>query len=181
MTHSCLPNWVQASRKQGAGRTHAPSQFLTDQLTLSQLGGGGRLCPPITIHPPRFSDLPTALENQEITPYIQSPRKHFKAFILTSQIFNCAEILDLSIGDCRTMYGMETTNMDQNESFLSDRMVFSNFPNVTDINIQYVPSRYHSRFFVRVGHKTTYAAKANHNFFTLSCHRQTYQNDQGPL
>ena len=32
------------------------------------------------------------------------------------------------------MYGMETTNMDQNESFLSDRMVFSNFPNVTDIN-----------------------------------------------
>ena len=24
--------------------------------------------------------------------------------------------------------------MDQNESFLSDRMVFSNFPNLTDIN-----------------------------------------------
>ena len=29
---------------------------------------------------------------------------------------------------------METTNMDQNESFLSDRMVFSNFPNLKDIN-----------------------------------------------
>ena len=37
-------------------------------------------------------------------------------------------------------------------------------------------ARYHLRFFVQVGHKTTYAAIENHNFFTKTCHRQTYQN-----
>ena len=39
--------------------------------------------------------------------------------------------------------------------------------------------RYHSRFFVQVGHGTTYAAIRNHHFFTISCHRQTYQNYKG--
>ena len=32
-------------------------------------------------------------------------------------------------------------------------------------------ARYHSRFFVQVGHKTTYAAIGNHCFFTKTCHR----------
>ena len=36
--------------------------------------------------------------------------------------------------------------------------------------------RYHSRFFVQVGHETTYAAIGNHHFFTKTCHRQPYQN-----
>ena len=34
-----------------------------------------------------------------------------------------------------------------------------------------IHTRYHSRFFVQVGHKTTY-----HHFFTIPCHRQTYQS-----
>ena len=34
-------------------------------------------------------------------------------------------------------------------------------------------ARYHSRFFVRVGHETTYAYSVNHHFFTILCHRQT--------
>ena len=33
-------------------------------------------------------------------------------------------------------------------------------------------SRYHSIFFVQVGHETTYAAIGNHHFFTTTCHRQ---------
>ena len=37
-------------------------------------------------------------------------------------------------------------------------------------------NRYHSRFFVQVGHETTYAAMGNHHFFAIPCHRQTYQN-----
>ena len=36
--------------------------------------------------------------------------------------------------------------------------------------------RYHSRFFVQVGHETMYAYSVNQNFFNISCHRQTYQN-----
>ena len=36
-------------------------------------------------------------------------------------------------------------------------------------------ARYHSRFFVKVGHETTCI-----NFFMISCHHQTYQNYQGP-
>ena len=35
--------------------------------------------------------------------------------------------------------------------------------------------RYHSRFFVQLGHETTYAPSGNKHFFTKSCHRQTYQ------
>ena len=42
--------------------------------------------------------------------------------------------------------------------------------------VRYLEGRYHSRFFVRVGHETTYAAIGNHNFFTIPCHCQTYQN-----
>ena len=40
--------------------------------------------------------------------------------------------------------------------------------------------RYHSRFFVRVGHETMYASSGYKHFFTKSCHRQTYQNYYGP-
>ena len=36
-------------------------QILTDQLSLPQPRGGGRLCPPNTTGTPGFSDLPTAL------------------------------------------------------------------------------------------------------------------------
>ena len=36
--------------------------------------------------------------------------------------------------------------------------------------------RYHSTFFVQVGHETMYAVIGNHHFFTKTCHRQTYQN-----
>ena len=41
--------------------------------------------------------------------------------------------------------------------------------------------RYHSRFFVRVGHETTYAAIGDHNFFTIPCHRQTYLSSVKPV
>ena len=44
-----------------------------------------------------------------------------------------------------------------------------------------VHARYHLRFFVQVGHETTYAAIGNHHFFTKTCHCQTYQNYKGPL
>ena len=40
--------------------------------------------------------------------------------------------------------------------------------------------RYRSRFFELVGRETTYASSGSHNFFTLSCHRQTYQNYEQP-
>ena len=36
--------------------------------------------------------------------------------------------------------------------------------------------RYHSRFFVQVGHETTYANSGNKHFFAKSCHCQTFQN-----
>ena len=36
--------------------------------------------------------------------------------------------------------------------------------------------RYHSRFFVQVGHETIYAAIGDHHFFIKTCHRQTHQN-----
>ena len=32
------------------------------------------------------------------------------------------------------------------------------------------------RFFDQVGHETMYASSGNKHFFTISCHRQTYQN-----
>ena len=32
------------------------------------------------------------------------------------------------------------------------------------------------RFFVQVGHQTTYASIGNRHFFTISCHHQAYQN-----
>ena len=37
-------------------------------------------------------------------------------------------------------------------------------------------SRYRPRFFDQVGHQTTNASIGNRHFFTISCHRQTYQN-----
>ena len=36
-------------------------KILADKLTLSQPGGGGRLCPPNNTGIPGFSDLPTAM------------------------------------------------------------------------------------------------------------------------
>ena len=36
--------------------------------------------------------------------------------------------------------------------------------------------RYRPRFFDPGGHQTTYASIGNWHFFTISCHRQTYQN-----
>ena len=49
------------------------------------------------------------------------------------------------------------------------------FKNFVD-KMRWVSSRYHSRFFVLVGHETTYANIGNRHFFTETCHRQTYQN-----
>ena len=43
-------------------------------------------------------------------------------------------------------------------------------------DIKILEFRYHSRFFVQVGHETTYASSGNKHFFTKSCHCQTYQN-----
>ena len=37
-------------------------------------------------------------------------------------------------------------------------------------------SRVRSRFFDQVGHETMYASSGNKQFFTISCHCQTYQN-----
>ena len=34
----------------------------------------------------------------------------------------------------------------------------------------------HPRFFDQVGHQTKYVSIGNRHFFTMSCHRQTYQN-----
>ena len=36
--------------------------------------------------------------------------------------------------------------------------------------------RYRPGFFDQIGHQTTYASNANRHFFTILCHRQTYQN-----
>ena len=44
------------------------------------------------------------------------------------------------------------------------------------LNSKYLPIRYHSRFFVQVGHETTFASSGNKHFFTTSCHCQTYKN-----
>ena len=45
---------------------------------------------------------------------------------------------------------------------------------------QGIEIRYHHRFFDQVGHQITYASIGNKHFFTKSCHRQTYQNDEQP-
>ena len=37
-------------------------------------------------------------------------------------------------------------------------------------------ARVRPRFFDQVGHETMYASSGNRNFFTKSCHRQTYQH-----
>ena len=41
-------------------------------------------------------------------------------------------------------------------------------------NLIHIQFRYHSRFFVQVGHKTMYAAIENHHFFTIPYYRQTW-------
>ena len=41
-------------------------------------------------------------------------------------------------------------------------------------------NRIRPRFFDQVGHETMYASSGNKNFFTKSCHRQTYQNYEWP-
>ena len=41
-------------------------------------------------------------------------------------------------------------------------------------------TRYRPRFFDQVGHQTTSAYIENKQFFTKSCHRQTYQNYEQP-
>ena len=47
-------------------------------------------------------------------------------------------------------------------------------------NISFFPTdvkhRYRPSFFDQVGHQTTYASIGNRHFFTILCHRQTYQN-----
>ena len=43
----------------------------------------------------------------------------------------------------------------------------------TTIELQ---DRYRPRFFDQVRYETMYASSGNKNFFTKSCHRQTYQN-----
>ena len=48
--------------------------------------------------------------------------------------------------------------------------------NPNPLSITMVLNGYHSRFFVQVGHETTYASIDHKHFFTKSCHRQTYQN-----
>ena len=45
------------------------------------------------------------------------------------------------------------------------------FRRLDDVNIRDRP-----RFFDQVGHETTNASIGNLYFFTISCHRQTYQN-----
>ena len=49
---------------------------------------------------------------------------------------------------------------------------------VHDANIHNFVGKYviDSRFFVLVGHETTYAAIGNHHFSTKTCHCQTHQN-----
>ena len=49
-------------------------------------------------------------------------------------------------------------------------------PTYTIIRQVRLRNKYHSRFFVQVGHETTYAAIGNHHFFIKTCHRQTHQN-----
>ena len=44
-----------------------------------------------------------------------------------------------------------------------------------DIDGKYLLSKYHLRFCLQVGHETPNAPSGKHKFFTISCHRQTYQ------
>ena len=46
--------------------------------------------------------------------------------------------------------------------------------------IKHLPNRVRPRFFDQVGHETMYASHGNKQFFTKSCHRQTYQNYEQP-
>ena len=43
-------------------------------------------------------------------------------------------------------------------------------------------AEFHTRvrqiFFDQIGHETMYASSENKHFFTKSCHRQTYQNNE---
>ena len=55
------------------------------------------------------------------------------------------------------------------------------------LNTKYLPKvignispRVRPRFFDQVGHETMYASSGNKDFFTKSCHRQTYQNYEHP-
>ena len=43
-------------------------------------------------------------------------------------------------------------------------------------NVGCIFNRVRQRFFDQVGHETMYVSWGNKNFFTKSCHRQTYQN-----
>ena len=43
------------------GATGPPPQYLADQLTLFQPGGGGRFCPPFTSGTPNVFHLPASL------------------------------------------------------------------------------------------------------------------------
>ena len=66
------------------------------------------------------------------------------------------------------LFLMWSRNHPATESLL-DNAIFS----VRRIRIRYRP-----RFFYQVGHQTTYASIGNRHFFTISCHHQTYQNEQ---
>ena len=42
-------------------------------------------------------------------------------------------------------------------------------------------NKYHSRFFIQVGHESNYASIGDTHFFNISCHHQTYQKYQQSL
>ena len=55
-------------------------------------------------------------------------------------------------------------------------MKVSTTPIMYVLQDKHIHSRYRPRFFDQVGHQTTYSSIGNRHFFTISCHRQTYQN-----
>ena len=71
-----------------------------------------------------------------------------------------------------------------NLSFCADRDALlkrlRQTPSKTFVSWKGLESRYRQRFFVQVGHETTYASSEDKHFFTKQCHRQTYQNYEQP-
>ena len=76
----------RAVAREGLGGGLQPPQFMTDQLTLSQ-PGGGTLSPPSTTSPTGFSDLATALNGEPLSKKIVLSGSLFLIFMDLNPVF----------------------------------------------------------------------------------------------
>ena len=73
---------------------------------------------------------------------------------------------------------MEKRKIDLKPCMVNERTVYEAFVCLFLCNSSYLSicTRVRPRFFDQVGHETMYASSGNKHFFTISCHRETYQN-----